>query len=226
MNDLPVISNASSLIALAQIDHLDLLKQLFQTIVISSAVVEEISPTVSIPNWIEQHELSQSIDPFILQSSLGPGECETISLALEIHARFLGVEMHLGWRPNTRLNLEFNGSYVRGENRDEHLPLPEMPPLKFVGSATYEHPWLTVGGTAEFVAGQERVDVFEEPTDGYTVFGAYAQRDIVTEHIRHSLIVSLDNLFNTEYRNHLSRIRSVMPETGRSIKAHYKLSFF
>ena len=114
MNDLPVISNASSLIALAQIDHLDLLKQLFQTIVISSAVVEEISPTVSIPNWIEQHELSQSIDP-----------C-----------------------------------------------------------------------------------------------------NITTGHTHHSLILSFDNLLDTEYRNHLSRIRSVMPETERSIKAHYKLSFF
>ena len=143
-----------------------------------------------------------------------------------VAARFLGVEMHLGWRLNTRLNLEFNGSYVRGENRDEDLPLPEMPPLKFVGSATYEHPRLTVGGTAEFVAGQERVDIFEEPTDGYAVFGVFAQRDINTDHTRHSLIVSLDNLFNTEYRNHLSRIRSVMPETGRSIKAHYKMSFF
>ncbi len=143
-----------------------------------------------------------------------------------VAARFLGLEMHLGWRLNTRLNLELNGSYVRGENRDEHLPLPEMPPLKFVGSTTYEHPWLTVGGTAEFVAGQERVDIFEEPTDGYIVFSVYAQRDINTDHTRHSIILSLDNLFNTEYRNHLSRIRSVMPETGRSIKAHYKMSFF
>ena len=66
MNDMPIVSNASPLIALAQIDHLDLLKQLFQTIVISPAVVKEISPTVSIPDWIEQHELSQPIDPFIL----------------------------------------------------------------------------------------------------------------------------------------------------------------
>ena len=143
-----------------------------------------------------------------------------------VAARFLGLEMHIGWRLNTRLNLELNGSYVRGENRDEDLPLPEMPPLKFVGSATYEHTYLTVGGTAEFVAGQERVDIFEEPTDGYAVFGVYAQRNINTDHIRHSLILSLDNLLDTEYRNHLSRIRSVMPELGRSIKMHYKLSFF
>lgn len=143
-----------------------------------------------------------------------------------IAARFLGLEMHLGWRVGTRLNLELNGSYVRGENRDEHLPLPEMPPFKFVGSTTYEHPYLTIGGTAEFVAGQERVDIFEEPTDGYIVFGAYVQRDITTDHTHHNIILSLDNFLNTEYRNHLSRIRSVMPETGRSIRAHYKLHFF
>ena len=84
---------------------------------------------------------------------------------------------------------------MRGENRDEHLPLPEMPPLKFVGSTTYQHPYLTVGGTAEFVAGQERVDIFEDPTDGYAVFGVHVQRDINTSHTRHSIILSLDNPF-------------------------------
>ncbi len=143
-----------------------------------------------------------------------------------VAARFLGLEMHLGWRLNTRLNLELDGSYVRGENKDEHLPLPEMPPLKFVGSTTYQHPYLTVGGTAELVVGQDRVDIFEDPTDGYAVFGIYAQRDINTDHTRHSIIISVDNLLDTEYRNHLSRIRSVMPETGRSIKVHYKMFFF
>ena len=141
-------------------------------------------------------------------------------------ARMLGLEMHLGWRPNTRLDLELNGSYVRGQNRDEQLPLREMPPLKFVGSTSYRHPWLTVGGTAEWAARQKRVDRFEDPTDGYTVFGVYAQRDILTDRTRHSLILSVDNLFNTEYRNHLSRIRSVMPETGRNVKVNYKVSIF
>ena len=53
MSDMPIVSNASPLIALARINHLDLLKQLFQTIVIPPTVVEKISPTVSIPDWIE-----------------------------------------------------------------------------------------------------------------------------------------------------------------------------
>ncbi len=143
-----------------------------------------------------------------------------------IAARMRGLEMHLGWRPNARLSLEFNTSSVHGQNRDEDLPLPEMPPLKLVGSLTYRHPWLTLGGTSELIARQDRVDEFEQPTDGYTVFGIYAQRDILTDHTRHSLILSVENLFNTEYRNHLSRIRSVMPETGRNVKVNYKLFLF
>ena len=138
----------------------------------------------------------------------------------------LGVETHLKWRPNARLELEMNLSHVRGENRNDRMPLPEMPPLKFVGSATYRHPWLTGGGTMEWAAGQERVDTYEDPTDGYSVFGIYIQRDFLANQARHSFILSIENLFDTEYRNHLSRIRSVMPETGRSLKLNYKMYFF
>ncbi|MCE2441246.1 MAG: TonB-dependent receptor [Candidatus Latescibacteria bacterium] len=143
-----------------------------------------------------------------------------------IDARMMGVETRLKWRPNARLELEMNLSHVRGENRDDRMPLPEMPPLKFVGSATYRHSWLTGGGTMEWATGQKRVDTYEDPTAGYSVFGVYIQRDILANRARHSIILSLENLFDTEYRNHLSRIRSVMPETGRSLKLNYKMYFF
>ncbi|MCY3765393.1 MAG: TonB-dependent receptor [Gemmatimonadetes bacterium] len=143
-----------------------------------------------------------------------------------IDARMRGVESHLKWRPNARLELEMKLSHVRGENRDDRMPLPEMPPLKFVGSATYRHPWLTGGGTVEWAAGQKRVDTYEDPTDGYSVFGVYVQRDFLTNQARHSFVLSLENLLDTEYRNHLSRVRSVMPETGRSLKLNYKMYFF
>ena len=83
-----------------------------------------------------------------------------------------------------------------------------------------------MGGTAELAASQKRLDTFETSTDGYAVFGIYAQRDLVTNHTRHSFILSMDNLFDKEYRNHLSRIRSIMPETGRSIRLNYRLYFF
>lgn len=143
-----------------------------------------------------------------------------------IDARMLGVESHMKWRPDARLELEMNLSHVHGENRDGRVPLPEIPPLKFVGSATYRHPWLTAGGTVEWAAGQKRVDTFEDTTAGYSVFGVYVQRDVLASQVRHSVILSLENLLDTEYRNHLSRLRSVMPETGRSLKLHYRMFFF
>ena len=70
------------------------------------------------------------------------------------------------------------------------------------------------------------MDTYEDPTAGYSVFGVYVQRDFLTNQARHSFILSVENLFDAEYRNHLSRVRSVMPETGRSLKLNYKMYFF
>jgi len=35
----------------------------------------------------------------------------------------------------------------------------------------------------------------------------------------------LNNIFNEEYYNHLSKIKSIMPEAGRNILINYKLLF-
>jgi predicted nucleic acid-binding protein len=85
----PVVSNASPIIALIQIEQLHLLEQLFGTVVIPYAVVREISPTTSPPSWIEQQPITQALSAAILDASLGAGESETISLALETHARLV-----------------------------------------------------------------------------------------------------------------------------------------
>jgi len=85
----PVVCNASPLIALDQIGHLDLLEKLFSTILIPPAVTREAVPTVTLPDWINEHTLTQPIGPQILHASLGPGESEAISLALEVSARWV-----------------------------------------------------------------------------------------------------------------------------------------
>jgi predicted nucleic acid-binding protein len=84
-----VVSNSSPLIALEQIGQLDLLQALFVTLLVPPAVVRETAPTVSLPDWVTERPLSQQIGPQILSSSLGPGESEAISLALEIGAQWL-----------------------------------------------------------------------------------------------------------------------------------------
>ncbi len=85
----PVISNSSPLIALTQIGRLDILESLFGTVWVPPGVVLEVAPSVALPDWIEQHTLAQKIGPMILGASLGLGESEAISLALETTSQLL-----------------------------------------------------------------------------------------------------------------------------------------
>jgi uncharacterized protein len=82
-----VVSNSSPL--MEQLGQLQLLQKLFSSIFIPPAVLRETSPTVQMPEWIASHELEQPIGSQVLRSSLGQGESETISLAMEIGARWV-----------------------------------------------------------------------------------------------------------------------------------------
>ncbi|MGD9891427.1 MAG: DUF3368 domain-containing protein [Dehalococcoidia bacterium] len=78
----PLVSNASPLIALHQIDCLTLLRRLYASVIIPPAVQREISPSVGRLTWIATRSLQQPIDSR-LPTTLGAGEREAISLALE-----------------------------------------------------------------------------------------------------------------------------------------------
>ncbi len=61
-----IIADSSALIALEQISRLELLKELFGTVVVPPAVAKEVASTVSLPSWILIQPLSQPISAFIL----------------------------------------------------------------------------------------------------------------------------------------------------------------
>lgn len=84
-----VICNSSPLIGLEQIGQLSLLHALFGTITVPPAVVQEVAPSVVLPEWIEQRALLQNTAMLVMKASLGQGESEAISLALETNARLL-----------------------------------------------------------------------------------------------------------------------------------------
>jgi predicted nucleic acid-binding protein len=94
-----IISNASPLIALEQIGQLNLLEHLFSTIWIPPAVAREVAPSVKLPKWISERDLAQPIGPRILSASLGPGESEALSLAIEVNADWVILDE----RPARRL---------------------------------------------------------------------------------------------------------------------------
>lgn len=92
-----VISDASPLISLAKIIHLQILKELFEKIYIPEAVYEEMvmkgkdkngAREVRFANWIEKKEIrdKQTCLRLIREFSLGRGETEAIVLGKEMHA--------------------------------------------------------------------------------------------------------------------------------------------
>ena len=83
---MPVVSNASPLIALEQIGQLELLHSLFAEILIPDQVAAETVASVQPRSWIRQQSLSSplQVPP---RPTLGPGEREAICLAVEVRAR-------------------------------------------------------------------------------------------------------------------------------------------
>jgi predicted nucleic acid-binding protein len=82
-----VVADASVLIALRQIGRLPLLEQLFDEVVIPPAVEREVAPGgPRLPGWIRLRTLLREPHERVAEASLGDGETEAISLALEAKA--------------------------------------------------------------------------------------------------------------------------------------------
>ena len=43
---------------------------------------------------------------------------------------------------------------------------------------------------------------------------------------KHKVALYMNNVFNVKYYNHLSRIKDIMPEPGRSLSLQYELDFW
>ena len=93
MTDVPIVCDASPILAYHAIDRLDLVRQLFVTVTISSAVASEVAPSIPRPpDWIVERPLSSPVDPRVLHASLDLGERETLALALELDAAWVVLD--------------------------------------------------------------------------------------------------------------------------------------
>lgn len=160
---------------------------------------------------------------------LETGELSRVRLPIyQFHgedALLTGFESALAWLMLDALELEAVVSYVRGAVRSTDEPLPLMPPLQgrlAIGYAPVD--WF-VEAEARVAARQERTGAFENPTDGYTVFALSGGVRLTLGGRLHVVTIGLENLGDTEYRNHLSRVKEIMPEAGRALSVAYRVVF-
>jgi iron complex outermembrane receptor protein len=122
--------------------------------------------------------------------------------------------------------LDGSASWVEGTFQDANENLPRVPPL--TGRIRVRHrvdAW-TFGVAARGASRQDEVGVFEAPTAAWAALDATVEWRVVHRtRVFQSVALRAQNLTEAEYRNHLSRIKSIMPEAGRSFSLVYQVSF-
>ncbi len=140
-------------------------------------------------------------------------------------ALLTGFESLLGWSMPAGFKLEAVASYVHGTIRATDEPLPFMPPLQGRLAIGYSPVDWFVEAEARMAGSQERTGRFEQSTDGYTVLGLSGGLRLTLAGRLHVVTLHLENLGDTEYRRHLSRVKEIMPEAGRGLRANYRVVF-
>lgn len=136
-----------------------------------------------------------------------------------------GFEGSAEWRVTRGFVLDGAVSYVRGTLTATDEPLPQIPPLQGRLGARYEAERFFVAAGWKGAARQDRVGEFETPTDGYGVFDASAGVRWPVGGQLHTLTLRIDNITNEVYRDHLSRIKEIMPQAGRGVSLLYRVNF-
>ena len=136
-----------------------------------------------------------------------------------------GIEMLAEADILKNFNIQITLSYVNGTIANDRKPLERMPPLYGKFAFNYILSPFHFHLTSRYAASQKRLGEFEEPTDGYVVYNAGFYLDFSLWQFESVIVFEMENIFNTTYRDHLSRIKSVMPEPGRNVKLLYKANY-
>ncbi|MBK7229355.1 MAG: TonB-dependent receptor [Ignavibacteriales bacterium] len=142
-----------------------------------------------------------------------------------VSALFYGLESYFELKFWDNFTISNSLSYTYGEFKESSSPLPQIPPLKNIVQLKFSQDNLSTGISSEIASSQRRVDLFETKTDAYVIFSSYVQYSFETGSLIHNFSLNGDNLFNKEYRNHLSRVKIIMPEAGINFKFSYRLYF-
>ena len=106
--DKVIISDASCLIVLSKVEDLDLLKALFEEVIITREVSEEFGE--ALPDWIVTREVKNQKKIQELEKILDRGEASSIALALETDRSLLIIDELKGRKIAQSLHVEIIGT--------------------------------------------------------------------------------------------------------------------
>ena len=136
-----------------------------------------------------------------------------------------GYESEFSYRLNDIIRFDGNFSATRGKNLTDNSSLYYMPPDRMLLSTEINLQPLSISLMHKKVFNQNKIGLYESATPGYETYNLIGTYTIRNSWAVHKIILQVDNVFNRKYYNHLSRIKSIMPEKGRNIGLQYRLNF-
>jgi len=128
-----------------------------------------------------------------------------------------GFEFELDIHPVEALHFDNNLDYVWGNNQSTGVPLPFIPALhladqvkwtfKTKNNCTVINPYIQLEIETHF--SQERTDIFETGTPGYTLLNCSVGTKLKIQKQIWTIFVDGTNLLDTKYYDHLSRLKDV-----------------
>lgn len=166
----------------------------------------------------------------------------------QTNARLLGIDFHSQWNISSNWQHKFSFAYVNGEDLSKNQPLIDMPPMTISTSIQYKKPeWngLILELQSESVFRQHRYPNFNFETDinvngefvpvmvdistppkAYQLFHFYSEMKVKTfKKMDTTIALSVQNIFNTTYRDYLNRQRFFVDEMGRNIQLQLKFNY-
>ena len=131
-----------------------------------------------------------------------------------------GLEFNLSYHYHN-FKLVYDFSLVRGDNLTEDRPLSYINPDKQILILDYKKKAMNYKLRFSKIHSQDRLGEFET----YTPSSQLVDLIFAYNNEKQNITVQFNNLFNEEYYNHLSKIKSIMPEAGRNIVFSYKIFF-
>ena len=179
------------------------------------------------PNYHLSKKMGEGYEPGADWIEWGSGSAGWLYMyqmdGLEVYIH--GYETEFQYKLNKLIDLEGSFSATRGENLTDNTPLYYVPPDKILLSTEVYLSPFSINLMHKKVFSQNRVGLYEETTPGYETYNLIGTYTIRSTQAIHKFILQIDNIFDRKYYNHLSRIKSIMPEKGRNIGFQYRLNF-
>ena len=186
------------------------------------------------------------LDNYIFPSSRGRAELGSAGDAPRFQytnqdARFVGAEAEVTVKLAPHWSAEAGASYVEAKFLSDRDPIPVfangdttfiaasdhpplIPPLNRRTALRYHAGRHSAGAEVKWAADATHLGDFESPTRGYAVLNLDAGIQLLVGGRLHSITARIDNVFDREYRNHLSRIKDLMAQPGRNFAVLYRVT--